>query len=158
MTTTKLYTDAELNTLRSMPKKVLNPGARWNQKPRSRPAHSQRNYQVVSMNDDKARFMIYLRQNLEDETDFSCGISYLAKGALPLTLARYNGPSHIHGDIDFQPHIHRATERAIAAGKRAESEAEATDRFETLQGALACLLADFAITGLNADYDQPRLF
>ena len=132
MTTTRLYTDAELDKLQSMPKRVSNPRARWNEKPKSRPAHRQRNFQVVGMDDDKIRFMIYQRQNLEDEKDFSCGISYLAIGALPLTLARYNGPSHIHGVIGFQPHIHRATERAIAAGKRAESEADASDRFETL--------------------------
>ena len=75
-----------------------------------------------------------------------------------MTLARYNGPSHQHGDILYRPHIHRATARAIAAGKRAEREAEETDRFETLEGALACLIQDFHLTGIDAQFDHPRLF
>ena len=71
-----------------------------------------------------------------------------------LTLARYNGPSHVHGDIAYQSHIHRASERAIAAGKKPESEAEASDRFQTLEGALACLMQDFNVTGLDAQNDD----
>ena len=31
--TTKLYTEAELEALRSMSKRVTNPGARWQEKP-----------------------------------------------------------------------------------------------------------------------------
>ena len=75
----------------------------------------------------KDRFSIYLRQNLNDESDFSCGISYLPHGSQSLTLARYNGPSHEHGEIVYRTHIHRATERAIAMGKKPESEADKTD-------------------------------
>lgn len=160
MMETRLYTDTELNALRSMPKKVKNPGARWTTKPKARPVHRQRNFQVVDVADAKGtqnRFMIYQRQNLADENDFSCGIAYLPKGASQLTLARYNGPSHPHGEIVYKPHIHSATEKAISLGKRAESFAVATDRFETLEGALACLLKDFAVTGLEALHDQPRL-
>lgn len=105
----------------------------------------------------KARFEVYQRQNLADENDFSCGIAYLPHGRPPLTLARYNGPSHPHGEITYLPHIHRASEQAMAAGRRPESEAEETDRFSTLEGALACLVEDFSLTGLDAQPDQPRL-
>ena len=102
-------------------------------------------------------FQVYQRQNLDDENDFSWGISYLPGGASPLTLARYNGPSHQHGDIAWRPHIHRAMESAIIAGKRAESTAEETDRYDSLAGALACLLEDFRVKGIVAVHDQPRL-
>ncbi len=155
---TRLYTDEELEELRSKPKRVSNPGARWLPKPKSNPGHHQRSYQAAEESDDETRFAIYQRQNLDDESDFSCGISYLPPGGPSLTLARYNGPSHEHGDIAYRPHIHRATERAIAAGRKPESEAEETNRYETLEGATACLIDDFNLTGIRAQRDRPRLF
>ncbi len=143
--TIRLYTDQELDELRSMPKRVTNPGARW----ASKPGHQQRNLQVIGLQDAAARFAVYLRQNEEDEADFSCGIGYLPQGGRRLTLARYNGPSHVHGDIAYRPHIHRATERAIAAGRKPESEAEETDLYTTLDGAFRRLILDFQITGIT---------
>ena len=121
---TRPYTDEELAALQSMPKKITNPGARWLEKPKGRPTHRQRNFQASGGPDDEARFSVYQRQNLNDDSDFSCGISYHPPGGPSLTLARYNGPSHPHHDISYLPHIHRASERAIAAGKKPESEAE----------------------------------
>ncbi len=75
-----------------------------------------------------------------------------------LTLARYNGPGHEHGGILYRPHVHRATASAIASGKKPEHQAEETDRFGTLEGALACLIDDFNVVGLLASRDKPRLF
>lgn len=150
----KLYTDDELAGLRSIPKKITNPGARWLEKPKGRPSHRQRNFQASGGQDDDVRFSIYQRQNLNDDSDYSCGISYLPPGGPPLTLARYNGPSHPHHDISYRPHIHHASERAIAAGKKPESEADATGRFVNLDGALACLIADFNLSGLDVPSDH----
>ena len=154
---TKLYSDAELEALRSIPKRITNPGARWLEKPKGRPAHRQRGFQAAGEGEAEKRFQVYQRQNLEDASDFSCGILYLPRGAPPLTLARYNGPSHEHGEIDYRPHIHRASEKAISAGKKAESDAKASDRFESLEGALACLMEDFNVRGLKAQPDTRRL-
>ena len=148
----RLYTDEELIALRQMPKQVATPRARWVEKP----GHRQRNFAVVG--DGEARFSVYQRQNLRDEHDFSCGIAFLPLGGQRLTLARYNGPSHRHGDIAYRPHIHRATERAIVAGRKPESEAAETDRFRTLEGALACLIDDFGLSGVSAMPDEGRLF
>lgn len=153
----KLYSETELGALRSIPKRIANPGARWLEKPKARPAHRQRSFQASGGDDAEVRFLVYQRQNLEDERDFSCGIAYLPRGAPPLTLARYNGPSHEHGDIVYRPHIHRASESAMAAGKKAESDAEETDRFESLEGALACLVDDFNVSGIKVRHDQRRL-
>lgn len=158
MTPIRLYTDDELVALRVMPKRVTNSGARWSDKPKARPAYRQRVFQVLGLEDEVARFLIYQRHSLDDEHDFSCGIAYLPSGGPTLTLARYNGPGHVHGDIVFRPHIHRASERAIAAGMKPESEAEETDQFGTLEGALACLIDDFKVSDLNARSDQPELF
>ena len=127
----KLYTTAELDQLRLAPKRILNPGARWSAKPQVRPVHRQRNFGVNGVSDKTEKFQIYQRQNLSDRHDFSCGILYVPHHGEPLTLARYNGPSHEHGDIAYRPHIHRASERAIAAGRKPESDATPTDRFQS---------------------------
>ena len=164
--TIKLYTEEELEKLRHMRKLVTNPGARWLKKPIHKPVHRQRSFKASSEQDENPvavegavhRFEIYQRQNIRDDKDFSCGIAYLPHGGSRLTLARYNGPSHQHEDIDYLTHIHNATERAIVAGKRPERKAKETDRYETLSGALACLIEDFSLTGITADFDHPRLF
>ena len=153
----KPYTDTELDDLRSMPKRVTNPGARWSEKPKARPGHRQRILQARGQEDERDRFSIYMRENLSDESDFSCGISFLPHGGQSLTLARYNGPSHEHGDIIYRTHVHRATENAIAEGRKPEAAAQETDRFTTLEGALARLIEDFNLRGLRARPDAPRL-
>ena len=154
MVTVKLYSEDELTELQSMAKRVTNPGARWI----SKPGHRQRNFQLVAGPDGEMRFLFYQRQSELDDKDFSCGIAFLPPGGARLTLARYNGPSHIHGGIEFQPHIHRATARAIAVGKKPESEAAETERFTTLDGAFRCLLDDFRIKGITPPtLDQRRL-
>lgn len=149
------YTKAEIDALRLMSKRVTNPGARWSDKPKIRPAHRQCGFKALGEKD--VRFSVYVRQNLTDTNDFSCGIAYLPPDGPPLTLARYNGPSHAHDDIVYRSHIHRATEEAIAMGKKPEREAEETDRYETLEGAFACLIDDFNLRGITAERKQLEL-
>ena len=156
--TTRLYTDDELDSLRAVRKQVVNPGARWSEKPAGAPVHRQRSFKAHGEDDDESRFEIYQRQNIRDAADFSCGIAHVALDGSRLTVARYNGPGHEHGDILYRAHIHRATARSIASGKKPEREAERTDRFRTLEGALACLIDDFNVVGLLASQDDPRLF
>ena len=150
------YTDDELAQLKAVPKRATNPGARWQEKPTAAPAHRQRNFQVVTQAD--MRFAIYQRENLADKADFSCGIRYCPLGAVPIVLARYNGASHTHGAIACRTHVHSTTAAAILAGWAPESDAAETDRYTTLEGALACLLEDYNVTGINARRDEPRLF
>jgi hypothetical protein len=134
---------------------VTNPHARWTEKP----GHRQRNFQACGQQDESVRFSIYQRQNVRDDNDFSCGIEYIPRVGARLTLARYNGPSHRHGEIVYRPHIHRATAGAIAAGKKPESEAEETDRYANLEGALGCLAEDFRLQGLSiSNNNQVSLF
>lgn len=68
-------------------------------------------------------------------------------------LRRYNGKSHEHtnhieGQSFYDFHIHLATERYQEIGAREDTYAEPTDRYETFQDALRCLLAD-------ASFDVP---
>lgn len=154
------YTDDDLRELGRLPKKVTNPGARWSEKPGAHPVHKQRIFRATGTgrDDRELHFLIYQRLSLRDELSYSCGIVYLPPGAPRLTLARYNGPSHEHGAIRYQPHIHRATETAILAGRKPEHAAEETTRFETHRGALACLIEDFRLSGIRARPDHPSLF
>ena len=156
----RTYPDEELSGLARLPKRVTNPGARWSEKPAVHPAHKQRTYKArgTTADGETLRFLIYQRQNLHDRLNYSCGIIYLAPGGAQLTLARYNGSNHQHGDIRFQTHIHRATEAAITDGRKPEHAAEETARYQTLDGALACLIEDFSLSGIRADPDHPSLF
>ena len=156
--TPRVHTDEELDLLRDMRKQVTNPGARWSEKPAGAPVHRQRSFMARGEDDRESRFEVYQRQNIRDVADFSCGIAHVVLDGSRLTLARYNGPGHEHGDILYRPHIHRATARAMAAGRKPEHEAEETDRFETLEGALACLIDDFNVVGFLPSRDKPRLF
>lgn len=153
---TRLYTDTELEDLRTMPKRVSNPGARWTEKPKGRPTHRQRVFHATGLSTGDIRFLVFQRISLSDQEDFSCGLVWIRRGGR-LPLARYNGPGHDHGDILHSPHIHRTSERAIATGKKPDSEAEETNRFHTIEGALACLITDCAVKGLQARPDQPRI-
>ena len=146
--TVRPYTDAELAVLRDMPKTVTNPRARWLTKPGNR----QRIFHAEG--ESGARFSVYQRQSVDDEQDFSCGIELRADDSL--MLARYDGPSHRHGGIVYRPHIHRTTEEAMAAGRKPDSDAEETDRFTSSEGAFACLIADFSLSGISAAPDQTR--
>ena len=154
------YSAAELNDLVQLPKKVTDPRARWSEKPTVHPVHRQRTFLATGATAEgvQLRFLIYQRQSLLDRLNYSCGIVYLARGGAPLTLARYNGANHRHEDIRYQPHIHRVTEAAITDGRKPEHAAEETTRYRTLEGALACLIADFSLSGMPADPGYPSLF
>jgi len=104
-------------------------------------------------------FDIYLRQNtdLKMHDDFSCGIIYKK-----LHLARYNGSSHRHPNDKRHAHpviargichIHEISEKALKEGKKPEHYANPTKRYETVEGALRCLIADFNIID-DVDWDD----
>ncbi len=154
--TARLYSEEELNALRLAPKRVTNPGSRWSEKPSGAPVHRQRSFKATGEGAAGTRFDLYQRQNLLDEADFSSGIALVSVDGARLTLARYNGPSHEHGDICYRPHIHRANAESIATGSKPERHAEETDRFVTLEGAFACLIEDFNIAGVSATHDSQR--
>lgn len=145
-------TDDDIRALLALPKRVTNPTVRRQDKP----GHRQRNFKVEG---GDFSFELYMRQNQFDTVDFSCGLKIIKPDGQPLTLLRYNGGGHIHGDIAYACHIHRATQAAITAGKKPESHAEPTLAYRTLNGALAQLLEDAAITGLlHVAHDAPDLF
>ena len=141
-----------LDGFRSASKRVRNPGARWLEKPGG---HKQRNFNAET--EDGEVYRIYQRQNLDDERDFSCGLTLARRGGKPLSLVRYNGASHVHGAILRLSHS-RATAEALAGGKTVDGHAEGTNRYRTVEGALACLIEDCGVEGLSANHDERDLF
>ncbi len=146
-------------------KKLTNPQSRSKEKE----GHEQVNYRVVATDGSNHEFEVYKRQNLREgmEDDFSCGISWVAPNGETLTLKRYNGSSHNHPNklenisLGYNCHIHIATEKYIKANKKAEEFAEVTDRYNTLEGALHCLVIDCKISGIQTSPDslnQTKLF
>ncbi|MCA0246316.1 MAG: hypothetical protein LCH93_06830 [Proteobacteria bacterium] len=145
-----IVTDGQIQGLRELPKKLVNP--------RARQKHTERfithDFKVESL-DGTQKFSIYKRQNLADSTDFSVGIRWEGRSA-EITLARYNGSSHEHtnhieGDkLSHVCHVHHATERYQMADRKPEGYATATSDYMSLDGAFRCLLADWNIQQPNA--------
>ncbi|OZI29983.1 hypothetical protein CAL29_18040 [Bordetella genomosp. 10] len=150
--------DAFIFHLRRMSKIVENPRAR--EMPKAR--HLEKNYDVVSA-DREHRFRLITRQSTLISESFSCGLLWLPPSDAPVVLTRYNGSDHSHrnpleGDaFESQCHIHLASERYIAASRKAEHYAAPTDRYSDMEGALHCLLTDWAITGLSTSRDSEQL-
>lgn len=158
-------TDDKIKSLLKSPKKLTNPMSRC----KNKDGHEQFNFSAIATDGSGHIFEVYMRRNLREgmEDDFSCGISWIAPNGEILTLSRYNGSSHDHPNhleqtrVGYNYHIHTATERYIKANKKAEGYAEATTRYNSVQGALYCLVLDCNITGIKTTPDdaiQPKLF
>ncbi len=122
---TTVLTDRDIEGLLSMPKQVENPGAKF----RTEKKHARKDYRLIS-GDGIHRFALFVRQSTVLPENFSAGLRWLPKSGEDVTLIRFNGPSHPHsnsieGDrFEFVCHVHQATERYIAAGKKDEGFAE----------------------------------
>ncbi|MFH1005559.1 MAG: hypothetical protein V1781_08760 [Bacteroidota bacterium] len=158
-------TDQKIKELLTCGKRLTNPNARSKVKD----GHEQYNYKVTALDRSGHEFEIYRRQNMREgmEDSFSCGINWIAPNGESLTLKRYNGPNHNHPNhlekvkIDYGCHIHIAIEKYIKANRKAEGFAELTDRYNTIDGALHCLVTDCNISGIQTSADtitQTKLF
>lgn len=146
-------TDAEIARLLDLEKLITNPRAKKIEKRGS----EQINYEAEGPAGEK--FRVYVRQNLRIPEGFSCGLLYVPPYGEPVTLTRYNGSDHEHanpldggGPMPAACHIHRATERYMVAGRKAEHFAESTDRYSDLEGAIRALILDCNIKGLSDNY------
>jgi hypothetical protein len=145
-------TDTDIEALIATPKRVKNPSARW----RDGRGSKQCNYNLEA---GDFVFLLYLRQNTFDAEHFSCGLTLVKPDGQKLTLLRYNGSNHLHGDIKYACHIHKVSEKGMVAGKKPDRYAKETVKYHTLDGALFNLCQDANITGLaNLKADEPDLF
>jgi len=151
-------TDSKISELIQLPKRVTNGNARE----KIEGKHSRKDYKATT-SDNTLHFSIFVRQNQIVADDFSVGLLWHMPSGESLMLRRYNGPAHAHGNklentnLSYVCHIHLATERYITLGKKTEGYAEETDRYNTVRGALHCLLIDCNISGVESEADQPRL-
>lgn len=151
-----MLTDEEIDWLLSHAKIIT--GTKG--KPRTQRRSEQRGYFVESV-EGNYKFELYTRQNTIDQDHYSCGLIYHAADGTSVTLVRYNGSNHEHRNpleggqlIQFKCHIHRATQRYIEMGDKAEKYAETTDRYTNMDGALECLLLDCNIARQDDDGDN----
>jgi len=156
----EVLNDQLIHELLSLSKRVKNPSARGSYKYK----HKQTDY-LVEDESGGYHFTLYLRQNSIIEDDFSCGLAWNMPSGETVTLIRYNGSSHSHPNhlenerLGYICHIHKATERYALAGKKPDGYAtDAQTKYQTLKGALHCLLTDCHIQGLTSAPDEPDLF
>jgi len=156
-------TDEKIESLINRPKWVKNAKARK----KSTNGSERLDYEIED--EDGHEYVLFYRQNsaIGMNDDFSCGLRWIAPGGNSLMLLRYNGPSHDHPNVlegsstGLQPHIHKATERYIDAGRSPEGYAEATQIYKTVSGALHAIVKDANIKGLETEADlmnQTSLF
>lgn len=155
-------TDEKIAQLLTCPKRVENPQAREKQEGK----HLRRDFRVVS-DDGEHRFALFTRQSTRIAEGFSAGLLWHAKTGEEVMLLRCNGSDHPHPNalererIEFQHHVHLATERYIQANRKPEGYAEQTQAYKTLAGALHHLVQRAHIQGLQTGPDealQPGLF
>lgn len=154
-------TDEEIRILLEMPKVIERWQKDWKDTERG---HLMINCDVRAAN-EPIRFRLFVRQNTRVKGSFSCGLIHLSEGGETTCLTRYNGSDHLHSNpldsdrAQFRGcHIHKATQRYIAAGRKAEHFAVPTDRYTTVQGALQALLADCRIEGDTDKLKQLDIF
>ncbi len=155
-------TDEIIAQLLTCPKRVENPQAR--EKPEGK--HLRRDFRVIS-DDGEHRFALFTRQSTRIAEGFSAGLLWHAKTGEEVILLRCNGNDHPHPNalererIEFQHHVHLATERYIQANRKPEGYAKETQAYRTLAGALHHLVQRAHIQGLQTLPDealQPGLF
>ena len=127
---------------------------------RPKRGHNESKLTVEGVNGNE--FVIMTRQSRSNALDFSLILGY----QLPNTnrifrLRRYNGKSHLHtnrieGDTFYDFHVHEATERYQELGAKEESYATVSERFSTLDEAIACMFEDCGFE--VPDDTQGRLF
>ena len=152
-------TEAQIQDLLSCPKRVENPGS----KARTDGKHIRRDFRVVSA-DGEQKFVLFTRQSTVIPESFTAGLRWRSNSGEEVILLRCNGADHAHGNaieheqFEAQQHIHTATERYIAAGRKAEGHAVPTTMYSTLAGALHEVAKLANVVGLQTEADEPDFF
>ena len=147
-------TDEKIAQLLALPKRVENPQSREKVEGK----HRRRDYRVIS-DDGGHRFTLFTRQSTRIANGYSAGLLWHAKSGEDVILLRCNGSDHPHPNvlererIDYQCHVHMATERYIQANRKGEGFAETTGEYHTLAGALHELMHRAKIQGLSSEAD-----
>lgn len=124
--------------------------------------HKKKNYYLTCKDFPDHQFMLYYRQNNEENDDYSVGLMVIFPCGKQLTLIRFNGSSHCHPNriekeiIEWEPHIHIATQRYIQTGIP-NGYAQKTDKYQCVDEALEYACKYCNIQGIIKDSHYPRL-
>ncbi|WP_417422129.1 hypothetical protein [Halomonas sp.] len=151
--------DGEIDKLVTIPKKIINPTARWLVQRRSR----QKTFQLDA-GEGMPDMELKLRCNEIDPDNFSCVLLCHLPNGEKLTLRRYNGSNHVHGNaldsqmpaIEFACHIHMAKQRYIEAGLKCDGYAVPAD-YSDFCGALLQAMQDCRIEGFPNSKSGPTI-
>jgi hypothetical protein len=153
-----VLSDDQIASLLAMPKKVTQAP----RKAKVKAKHEEYDFAVEGA--DGTKFTVYARQSLILAANFSCGLKWEAPSGEGVTLVRYNGNSHPHGNrlegtrfVD-KFHIHRATERYLRMGLDSDGFAEETSAYSSLSGAVKALAIDCHVQDLSLPSAQGVLF
>jgi hypothetical protein len=151
-----VYTQSEIDFLLSCPKKISDPP-----KPSQRLVNADfRNDMTLTASSLQGEFRAFMRQNEDFPENFSVGLIYYPNDGRPdLTLLRCNGPHGVYnGSAEFDAdhphwdyHVHKADEKALDVGLKAERFAEKNTEFASYEEAL-----DYFVRVINLDADDIR--
>lgn len=134
--------DIEIQRLIIMEKKYAGGTLKWKNQKKSKRCDC-----VLHANEiEDGYFILYARQNEIDPDNFSCGLKLVRSGKDDLTLLRYNGSAHQHTNvlerefIDYECHIHIATERYANSGYKIDHYATRSNEYSDLSSAIKCLI------------------
>lgn len=144
------FTDSAIREL-IHEKKFLRKG--WTKKIQLKDTRSGQEGSIKTDGEYGNKFRIIVKKSKFDNNNFCLTFGvYPIKSKILFRLLRYDGSSHAHtnkclrGDriqfIEYKFHIHVATERYQDMGLDEDYYAEPTDKYDSLNGALDCLLED----------------
>lgn len=142
------YTDKEIEEMMAEPK---HPPVGTERRPRLQSKRGQKERRIDLRSDSGTEYRLILCQSTKNVNKFSVVLGVMPPWSNHLfRLRRHNGESHHHtNQIEkntvYGCHIHYATERYQKLGMREDSFAEATSRYDSLDGAFDCMITDAKI-------------
>ena len=138
--------DQEIEKLISCPKRIIEPPKKEMQLGNGH----WRNDMKLQSEDGEYDFSVFIRKNEDFEENFSIGLIYNPRdirGEIP--LLRCNGPHgpHVLFDHHDRFHIHKADQKNLDSGMRAERTAYITKEYASYQDALGYFIKKCNIVG-----------
>ena len=132
------FTQSEIDALVSCPKGVSDPPKRTM---RLDGSHWRNDAGLLATDGTVGEFGVFMRRSEDFPENFSVGLKYRpGDGRDTITLIRCNGrhsPLNAPGPaLHTTFHVHRASEAALEEGRRAESDASATQQYASYEEAV----------------------
>lgn len=145
-----IYSQSEIDALISCDKSVVEPPKR---QAKLIGADYRNDMKLAASNGQQGEFDVFMRQSEDFPENFSIGLVFRPKDGRPdITLLRCNGQHGVYNGSSYSDpahphwgyHIHKASEKALEDGLRAEKFATATTDFASYNEAL-----QYFVTAVN---------